>query len=61
MIKFLANFIQKEIWNEDGQAMTEYVLILMLISIIAVTALTGIGNQVVLKLNEVTAGFSEAP
>lgn len=56
IIKFI-NSMKNKVKNQDGQAVIEYVLILILISILAVTALTEIGNQLILKFNEVTAGF----
>lgn len=47
--------------NEDGQALVEYTLILGLISVIAITALTGIGNDVNAILGAIKAALDHVP
>jgi pilus assembly protein Flp/PilA len=44
--------------REEGQALVEYALILALISVVAITVLTDIGNAVNDKLGEVLTGLS---
>jgi pilus assembly protein Flp/PilA len=43
--------------RQDGQALVEYSLILALISIVAITLLTSIGNDVINFLNGVANSF----
>lgn len=47
--------LAKRLWREEeGQGMVEYGLILALVSIVAIFALTGIGNSLVEKFTEIT-------
>jgi pilus assembly protein Flp/PilA len=43
--------------REEGQALVEYTLILALVSVVAILALTSIGNDVVSKLNDVVTAL----
>jgi pilus assembly protein Flp/PilA len=43
--------------REEGQALVEYSLILALVSVVAIAALTSIGDDVVAKLDEVVAAL----
>ncbi len=43
----------KLIENESGQALVEYIFIITLIALVSFTALTGIGNNLVIKFNNV--------
>lgn len=43
--------------REEGQALVEYALILALISVVAISALTAIGVNVLAKLNEVATAL----
>ena len=43
--------------REEGQALVEYSLILALVSVVAIGALTSIGDDVVTKLNEVVTAL----
>jgi pilus assembly protein Flp/PilA len=43
--------------EEDGQGLAEYGLILALIAVVAIAALTALGNGIVAKLGEVTAAL----
>jgi Flp pilus assembly pilin Flp len=49
----LSLYTRAAIKREEGQALVEYTLILALVSIVAITVLTGIGNNIVTKLTEV--------
>ncbi len=46
----LSLWTRAQIRKEEGQALVEYTLILALISVVAITVLTGIGTQVAAKL-----------
>jgi pilus assembly protein Flp/PilA len=43
--------------REEGQALVEYSLILALVSVVAIAALTSIGDDVVAKLDEVVTAL----
>ena len=43
--------------REEGQALVEYSLILALVSVVAIAALTSIGDDVVTKLNDVVTAL----
>jgi pilus assembly protein Flp/PilA len=49
----LSLYARVQIKKEEGQALVEYTLILALVSIVAITVLTNIGNDIVTKLGEV--------
>jgi pilus assembly protein Flp/PilA len=49
VIQFFRNFIRKE----DGQALSEYALILILIAVVAVVAVALLGNQISGVLNSI--------
>jgi pilus assembly protein Flp/PilA len=49
----LSLYTRAQIKKEEGQALVEYTLILALVSIVAVTVLTNMGNAIVTKLGEV--------
>jgi len=57
MYNGILSLIEKNLLNEKGQALTEYVFILILIAIVVVAALTGIGNYLITKFNDVSAGL----
>ena len=42
---------------EDGQGLVEYTMILLLASIVAIAALTGLGNTMVTKLYTLSNSF----
>jgi pilus assembly protein Flp/PilA len=48
-IQFFRNFIRRE----KGQALSEYALILILIAVVAVVAVTLLGNQISQVLNSI--------
>jgi Flp pilus assembly pilin Flp len=50
----LALVTRVQIQKDEGQALVEYTLILALVSIVAITALTGLGNGIIAKLKEIT-------
>ena len=47
--------------REDGQALVEYSLILALVSVVAITLLTGIGTQVQNTLQGVVNALTPGP
>jgi Flp pilus assembly pilin Flp len=51
--RLLALYTRVQIQKDEGQALVEYTLILALVSIVAITALTGLGSAIIAKLNEV--------
>jgi Flp pilus assembly pilin Flp len=52
--------IRAQLLREDGQALTEYSLILGLVSIVAIALLTTIGTDVRNVLKEVVEAFEKA-
>lgn len=44
--------------NEEGQGMAEYGLILALIAVVAILALTGLGEGIAAKFDEVLLGLT---
>jgi Flp pilus assembly pilin Flp len=46
-------YSRAQIKKDEGQALVEYTLILALVSIVAITVLTGIGTAIVQKLETV--------
>ncbi|NTU88647.1 MAG: Flp family type IVb pilin [Actinobacteria bacterium] len=51
----------KSIWSEEeGQGLAEYGLILALIAVVCILALTGLGEAIVDKLDEVVDGLAPA-
>ncbi len=54
MKKFM-NWMLKE---ESGQGMVEYGLIIVLVALVAMAGLTGIGNQLLLKFQEVVTDLA---
>lgn len=49
----ITNYLKSLIRDERGQGMVEYGLILALIAIVVIGAVTGIGNQLLAKFNEI--------
>jgi Flp pilus assembly pilin Flp len=49
----LSLYTRAQIGNQQGQALVEYTLILALVSIVAITVLTGVGAAIVTKLEVV--------
>jgi len=49
----ITNYVKSLIRDERGQGMVEYGLILALIAIVVIGAVTGIGNQLLVKFNEI--------
>jgi Flp pilus assembly pilin Flp len=49
----LSLYTRAQLKKDEGQALVEYTLILALVSIVAITVLTGIGTAIVTKLGEV--------
>lgn len=43
------------IHDEEGQAMTEYGLIIALVAVVVIIALTSIGDNIAAKFNEIAA------
>jgi pilus assembly protein Flp/PilA len=55
VLRFLARVQSAR--DEEGQGLAEYGLILALIAVVAIAALTALGNGIVAKLNQVTAAL----
>jgi pilus assembly protein Flp/PilA len=49
----LANFFRNFTRREEGQTLSEYALILVLIAVVAIVAVTLLGNQIVAVLNSI--------
>ena len=60
MISNIRRFIRKGGANDEGQALVEYALILMLIAFVAFGALDVIGASVVGALTDAASGFGGA-
>jgi pilus assembly protein Flp/PilA len=52
-IKFFRNLVRKE----EGQTLSEYALILILIAVVAIVAVTLLGNQITNVLNQIAAAL----
>ena len=50
----LSLYARVQMNKEEGQALVEYTLILALVSIVAITALTGLGAAIVKDLETIT-------
>ncbi|MDP2859993.1 MAG: Flp family type IVb pilin [Bacillota bacterium] len=46
MVTLIASYLRHWFRNEDGQTLTEYALILVLIAIVAIVAVTGLGTKI---------------
>ena len=46
MVTLIASYLRRWFHDEDGQTLTEYALILVLIAIVAILAVTGLGTKV---------------
>ncbi|MGC2424890.1 MAG: Flp family type IVb pilin [Nitrospirota bacterium] len=55
MILALANYFRLPVMDEKGQGMVEYALILVLVSVVALVALTLIGTDVTAVFNAIAA------
>jgi len=60
-VNSLLQRIQSIAMREDGQALVEYSLILALVSVVAITLLTGIGTQVQNTLQGVVNALTPGP
>lgn len=49
----LTNFFRNFIRREEGQTLSEYALILVLVAVVAIVAVTLLGNQIVAVLNSI--------
>lgn len=47
--------------EEQGQAMTEYGLIIALVAVVVIAALTAMGGSLVTKFNEITTKLGGTP
>ncbi len=46
MVTMIASYLRKWFRDEEGQTLTEYALILVLIAIVAILAVTGLGTKI---------------
>jgi pilus assembly protein Flp/PilA len=51
-VKFFRNLV-KSVRREEGQTLSEYALILVLIAVVAIVAITLLGNQITTVLNSI--------
>jgi Flp pilus assembly pilin Flp len=56
----LSLYTRAKLGRQEGQALVEYTLILALVSIVAITALTGLGEAIVKQLESVTTTITGA-
>ena len=54
---YLSNFFRKFFRKEEGQTLSEYSLILILIAVVCIVAVTLLGNQIVNVLNQIAAAL----
>ena len=54
---FLVRFIRNAVRKEEGQTLSEYALILVLVAVVAIVAVTLLGNQIVGVLNQIAAAL----
>jgi len=54
--KFIRNWIQS-IRKEEGQTLSEYALILVLIAVVAIVAITLLGNQISAVISSIAAAL----
>ena len=50
---FIMNFFRKLTRREEGQTLSEYALILVLIAVVAIIAVTLLGNQIATVINNI--------
>jgi len=50
-------FLLKLLRKEEGQTLSEYALILILIAVVAIVAVTLLGNQITNVLNQIAAAL----
>ncbi|MDP2856883.1 MAG: Flp family type IVb pilin [Bacillota bacterium] len=60
MMTLIRNYLRRWFKDEEAQTLTEYALILVLIAIVAITALTGLGARIVVIFQNILAGL-QAP
>jgi pilus assembly protein Flp/PilA len=53
----LMNWIRVNETSEEGQGLAEYGLILALVAVVAIVALTGLGNAIVSSLGQVAGSL----
>jgi pilus assembly protein Flp/PilA len=53
----ICNWIRTKGSSEDGQGLAEYGLILALVAVVAIVALTGLGNAIVSTLGQVAGSL----
>ena len=52
-MRALANFAKNLVRRQDGQTLSEYALILILIAVVAIIAVTLLGNQISAVLTQI--------
>jgi len=53
----MKEIVKRLLGEESGQGMTEYALILALVSVVAIVTLTGLGGRIEAVFSRVLAGF----
>lgn len=57
---YVMNFLNKFQSDEEGQGMVEYALILVLVSVVAILALTAVGGKVTDVFTSIAASLTPA-
>jgi pilus assembly protein Flp/PilA len=57
IIETICNWIRANEASEEGQGLAEYGLILALVAVVAIVALTGLGNAIVSSLGQVAGSL----
>lgn len=54
---YFLRLIRKLAREEEGQTLSEYALILVLIAVVAIAAVTLLGNQIIAVLNQIASAL----
>jgi pilus assembly protein Flp/PilA len=57
----VSNLVKRFIYEEKGQGMVEYGLILALVAVVVIVALTSIGTQISAKFTEIATKLGATP
>jgi Flp pilus assembly pilin Flp len=54
VLALISSYLRRWLRDEEAQTLTEYALILVLIAIVAIIAVTGLGNRIVQIFQQIT-------